>query len=184
MTVLDELLQSNAEFLLKNQVQPEKLSKKPRRQIALITCMDTRLVGFLEEALGIQRGDAVIIKLAGAVAGNSLDAALRSLMLAIYELDVKEIIVVGHHDCGALQTSPHRLKDSMRLQGIEANWIEQFEHSILSWLDDLTEVESEVLKLVGALRQNPLIPSTVRIHGLLIDPVRGEAALLHSGYHC
>lgn len=182
MTVLDELLQCNAEFLLKNQDRSEKLSKKPRRQIALITCMDTRLVGFLEEALGIQRGDAVIIKLAGAAAGNCLDAALRSLMLAIYELDVKEIIVVGHHDCGALQTSPHRLKNSMRLQGIELNRIDQFEQSILSWLDGLAEVESEVIKLVSALRQNPLIPLTVKIHGLLMDPVRGEVTLLHSDY--
>lgn len=64
-----------------------------------MTCMDTRLVELLPAALGLKNGDVKIIKNAGAVISNPFGSAVRSLLIAIFELGVKEIMVIGHTDC-------------------------------------------------------------------------------------
>ena len=66
MTILEEVLESNDHFV---KHLPEVYcaikqheAKLPNRHLAIVTCMDTRLVDFLEPALGIRRGEAKIIK--------------------------------------------------------------------------------------------------------------------------
>ena len=61
--MIDEVLKANEEFT-KN-FEGEELGHLPKKKLAILTCMDTRLVNFLEPALGIERGDAKIIKNAG-----------------------------------------------------------------------------------------------------------------------
>lgn len=64
-----------------------------------MTCMDTRLVELLPAALGLKNGDVKIIKNAGAVISNPFGSAVLSLLIAIFELGVEEIMVIGHTDC-------------------------------------------------------------------------------------
>lgn len=82
-----------------------QVSKYPSRNVAILTCMDTRLLDFLEPAMGLKRGEAKIIKVAGNTAGRTFDSVIGSLMVAVYELHVTDIIVVGHEDCGMLHTT-------------------------------------------------------------------------------
>ena len=49
--MLDEVLKANEEFV-KN-FEPKKMSHMPQKKLAIVTCMDTRLTGFLEPAIGI-----------------------------------------------------------------------------------------------------------------------------------
>ena len=63
--------------------------------------MDTRLTELLPAALGLKNGDAKIIKNAGGLVISAFDSAMRSLIVAIYELGVQEIMVVAHSHCGA-----------------------------------------------------------------------------------
>jgi len=66
LTLLEDILQENAKFIQETGIDYSQLdsaaSKYPRRNLAIVTCMDTRLTGFLEPALGINRGDAKIIR--------------------------------------------------------------------------------------------------------------------------
>ena len=64
-----------------------------------MTCMDTRLVELLPATLGLKNGDVKIIKNAGAVISNPFGSVVRSLLIAIFELGVEEIMVIGHTDC-------------------------------------------------------------------------------------
>jgi len=61
--MLDEVLEANEEFV--QNFEPKKMSHMPQKKLAIVTCMDTRLTNFLEPAMGIERGDAKIIKNAG-----------------------------------------------------------------------------------------------------------------------
>lgn len=66
---------------------------KPKKKLAIVTCMDTRLVNFLSEKLGIAQGDAKVIKNAGNIITEDV---IRSLVVAVYLLGVEDIMIIGH----------------------------------------------------------------------------------------
>ena len=100
MTILEEVLESNDHFV---KHLPEVYcaikqheAKLPNRHLAIVTCMDTRLVDFLEPALGIRRGEAKIIKNAGNTVTGPFEATIRSLMVGVFELDaVKNVTLIN-----------------------------------------------------------------------------------------
>ncbi len=71
------------------------LSPRPRRKVAVLACMDTRIDLF--PMLGLQRGDAHIIRNAG---GLVTDDVIRSLSASQQLLGTEEVVVVMHEDCG------------------------------------------------------------------------------------
>ena len=98
--MIDEILAYNRAFVTNKGYKPYTTSKYPDRKLAIVTCMDTRLIELLPAALGIKNGDAKIIKNAGGVIVHPFGSAVRSLLIAIYELNVEEIMIIGHTDCG------------------------------------------------------------------------------------
>lgn len=186
MNVLDQILQANRQFVARlpthfSRTTP-KPSKLPRRELAVFTCMDTRLVDFLEPAVGIRREDAVVIKNAGNSVTGSFEASIRSLLLAIFELGVKEILVIGHEDCGAACTDPAGLTAKMLARGISPDAIKMIERKLSAWLDDIQHPEANVAQVVARIRANPLIPAEIPIHGLLFDPHGGKIRIIVDGY--
>ena len=142
MALLEQILEENAKFtaslpesyLHRN----DKVSKYPARQLAIYTCMDTRqlaiytcmdtrLVDFLEPAMGISRGEAKVIKAAGNMITGPFDEVIRSLMVAVYEFGVTEIMVVGHEDCGMQHSTSESLKKRMLERGIKPEAITEIE---------------------------------------------------------
>ena len=104
--MLDEVMKNNANFV--EEFEPKKMSHMPQKKLAIVTCMDTRLTGFLEPAMGIGRGDAKIIKNAGNAAVDR--DVIRSVAAAIYALGAEEVMVVGHYDCGMANVDPEKLE--------------------------------------------------------------------------
>src|SRR5512132_2151285 len=98
MTLIDSILVANKAFVRPGAFPP--LTKNPKKQFAIFTCMDTRLVDFLEPAMGISRGDAKVIKNAGNTIIDPNGGVIRSLVAAVFTLGVEEIFVIGHRDCG------------------------------------------------------------------------------------
>ena len=94
------MLRHNREFVESKGYERYITSKYPDKKIAIVTCMDTRLVELLPAALGIRNGDVKIIKNAGGTITNPFDSTMRSLLVAVYELGVNEIMVIGHTGCG------------------------------------------------------------------------------------
>ena len=72
------------------------LSNRPARRLAVLTCMDCRIDPLA--SLGLQLGDAVVLRNAGAEASDDM---LRSLAMARDALGVSEVQVVAHTDCAA-----------------------------------------------------------------------------------
>ena len=61
----------------------------PDKKLAILTCMDTRLIELLPAALGIKNGDAKIIKNAGGTMVHPYGSVVRSLLVGILELGVQ-----------------------------------------------------------------------------------------------
>ena len=94
--MIDDILKFNERFVAEKAYEPFITDKFPAKKLAVLTCMDTRLTELLPQALGLRNGDAKIIKNAGGLVLSPTDSAIRSLLVAIYELGVEEVMVVHH----------------------------------------------------------------------------------------
>lgn len=181
MNQLENILASNRNFVHPGAFPP--LPKNPKKQFAIFTCMDTRLVDFLEPAMGIKRGDAKVIKNAGNTLVDPLHGGvIRSLVAAIFMLGVEEIFVIGHEDCGMAHVNPNQLKNDMIARGISEQAISTHVPDLAQWLGAFACPEENVIEVVGKIRCNPLIPGDIPIHGLIFCPNDGRLKVMVDGY--
>ncbi len=179
MNLLDQILEENREFV-RNRDTP--MTGKPRKRIAIFTCMDTRLVEFLEPAMGLRRGDAKIIKNAGNTLLHPDGGVIRSLVVAIFMLGCDEVFVIGHRDCGMASIDEAKLRTSMLARGISAEKIDSLEPTLKEWCGAFHDPERNVIGVARDMQTNALIPKDVPIHGLIFDPLSGKLDLLVNGY--
>jgi len=100
MSELDKILAYNASFVDAEQYAAYQTTKYPERKLAILSCMDTRIVELIYAALGVKNGDVKMIRNAGAVVSHPWGSVMRSLLVAVLELRVEEIMVIAHFDCG------------------------------------------------------------------------------------
>jgi carbonic anhydrase len=93
MGTIDELLANNADFAAA--LPDRRLEVRPSRQLAIVTCMDSRLDVFA--ALGLGEGEAHILRNAG---GVITDDVIRSLAVSQRRLGTREVMLIHHDDCG------------------------------------------------------------------------------------
>lgn len=180
--MIDEILNHNKAFVERGDFEPYRTSKYPDKKLAIVTCMDTRLTELLPAALGIKNGDAKIIKNAGGVITHPFGSAVRSLLIAIYELGVTDIMVIGHTDCGVQHMDGEKMLNDMRVRGISSeniNMVRYFGINPEQWLEGFDDVEEAVRRSAELLRNHPLIPNDIQIYGFVMDSVTGE---LHRTY--
>jgi carbonic anhydrase len=121
MGVIDEVLEANEIYSRTHELR--RLTPRPARHLAILTCMDTRLS---IRTFGLTAGDAHIIRNAG---GIVTDDSLRSLLISHYLLDTQEIMVINHTDCGLMHTSEQDLRT--RIQNRTARIATNVDHSSL-----------------------------------------------------
>lgn len=181
MRQLESILAANRSFVRPNAFPP--LPKSPRKQIAIFTCMDTRLVDFLEPAMGLKRGEAKVIKNAGNTIVDPMSGAvIRSLVAGIFMLGVEEVFVIGHRDCGMAEIDAESVKRDMIRRGISPDVIDIHVPDLKQWLGVFAHPIENVERVVKIIRHNPLIPGDVPIHGLLFCPNDGHLEVVVNGY--
>ncbi|MEO7369605.1 MAG: carbonic anhydrase [Ilumatobacteraceae bacterium] len=112
----DDLVANNARYV--ETFSDHDLALHPRRQLAVVACMDSRMDIF--QMLGLAHGDAHIIRNAGGVV---TDDVIRSLVLSQRLLGTREIILLHHTDCGLQQLVGDTLKDEIEAEtGIRPGW--------------------------------------------------------------
>jgi carbonic anhydrase len=179
MDLLNEILAHNERFVAERE---RPITSKPAKKIALFTCMDTRLVEFLEPAMGLRRGDAKVIKNAGNTIIDPNGGVVRSLVVAVHALGCEEIYVIGHLDCGMSKIDDEALEQKMLERGVPAEAINALQPGLREWLGAFHDPRGNVRHVVAVLRQSPFFPQDVPVHGLIFDPASGQLELLDNGY--
>ncbi len=158
MTAIDELLKRNYE--LGNVVPGDRSSAKPSLQVAILTCMDSRIRVF--EIFGLKQGEAHVLRNAGGVV---TDDAIRSLALSQRKLGTREVLLVHHTNCGLEMVTEDDFKDELEADtGLRPTWaVEAFK-----------QVEQSVRGSMARLRRSPFIPHTDKIRGFVYDVHSGE----------
>lgn len=186
MTAISDILQYNRAFVERKEYEQYQTDRLPNKRMVILTCMDTRLVELLPRAMNMRNGDAKIIKNAGAIVSHPFGSVMRSILVAVYELNALEIAVVGHHDCGMTGLSCDRLLEKMQNRGVPPGVLEMLQNSGIDmkrWLAGFSHPEEGVRQSVRTIRNHPLLPRDIPVHGLLMDPTTGELDLIENGYN-
>jgi carbonic anhydrase len=157
MTNADDMLAAAAAH--PDELAAPGLSPRPRRKVAVLACMDTRIDLF--PMLGLQRGDAHIIRNAG---GLATDDAIRSLSISQRLLGTEDVVVVMHEGCGLHDASEDAFAEALRSDGVLPTWR----------LGAFTDVEATLRDSLARLRSSPELPNRDHIRGFVFDPEDGS----------
>jgi carbonic anhydrase len=135
------------------------LSARPRRKVAVLSCMDTRIDLF--PMLGLQRGDAHIVRNAG---GLVTEDVIRSLSASQRLLGTEAIVVVMHEGCGLRGASEDEFAESLRADGVLPTWR----------LGAFEDVDTTLRHSLARLRSSPELPARDDIRGFVFDPDTGR----------
>ncbi|MBQ4376771.1 MAG: carbonic anhydrase [Bacteroidales bacterium] len=175
--MIQEMLAYNKRFVEEKGYEQFETSKYPDKKIAIVTCMDTRLVALLPAALGIKNGDVKIIKNAGGTITNPFDSTMRSILVAVYELGVEEVMIIGHTGCGVQGMDANEMLHLMKQRGIDDEHIQLMRHcgiDLDSWLHGFEDTDAAVLETVDLVSNHPLMPKDVVVRGYIMDSLTGQ----------
>ena len=148
--------------------------------------MDTRLTELLPKALNFKNGDIKLIKNAGASIMHPFGSIIRSIIVAVYEFEADEVLVIGHHGCGMSNLNVDKTLEKIVDRGISPDVITTLCNAgidVKKWLHGFNSVEESVKESVELIKKHPLIPKDIKIHGLIIDPETGKLELIVNGYN-
>jgi len=185
MSIVPSMLEFNKRFVEEKQYEDYLTDKFPDKKVVVLTCMDTRLSELLPKALGLKQGDAKYIKNAGAVLTQPFGSAMRSILLAVYDLGAREILVVGHHGCGMTEVDPQSMTQKFIDNGIDPLAIETLEKAGIrmeKFFRGFEHAEDGVMHSVKMIRRHPLFPAAIPVHGFVMDPVTGELEVIVQDY--
>ncbi len=177
-TVRDEVLVANAAYAAEFGDRGQ-LAAPPRRQFAILTCMDARLDP--ARFAGLAEGDAHVIRNAG---GRASDDAIRSLVISYKLLGTREWFVIHHTACG-MQTFTDEimrglLAQSLKTASLDADgWHDtgegpgSTEAQFISFLT-IGDPEQSLVHDVRRIRSHPLVARDITIYGYMYDVASGR----------
>ncbi|GAK04597.1 carbonic anhydrase [Geomicrobium sp. JCM 19037] len=181
MSHLEKVMEFNREFVDGEEYLSYNTTKYPDKKIVILTCMDTRLVEMLPQAMNVAHGDAAIVKNAGAVVSHPFGSIMRSILVAIHSLGAEEVYVVGHHDCGMASLNAEELLEKANAEKSTVDTLENAGIELKTWLTGFDSVEDSVRNSVSMIKNHPLLEERIPVHGLVIDPGTGKLELVVNG---
>ncbi|HVK01327.1 MAG TPA: carbonic anhydrase [Gemmatimonadales bacterium] len=158
MSTIDELLKANEAYAAT--FDRGDLPLPPARRTAIVTCMDARILP--SRVLGLQEGDAHVIRNAG---GRARDA-LRSLIISQRLLGTREVAVIHHNDCGMLTFSNRDLRTKVK----EDLGQDTGEFDFLPFQD----LDGSVREDIEFLQATQLLDPETLIRGFVYDVTTGK----------
>ena len=158
MPLIDELLQNNARYA--ENFDKGELPAPPARNLAVVACMDARLDP--HRILGLEEGEAHVIRNAGGVVG---DDVIRSLVISQRLLGTREIMLIQHTDCGMLTFRDDDVKDAIEADtGLRPAFA----------LEAFRDLEANVRQSMARIRVNPFILHKDQLRGFIYDCATGR----------
>jgi carbonic anhydrase len=159
----DELVANNERYA--STFDKGDLPLPPARKAAVVACMDARLNVY--GALGLQEGDAHVIRNAGGVV---TDDAIRSLAISQRLLGTEEIILIHHTGCGMLTFTDDEFKAAIEQDtGIRPQWA----------AEAFGDLDADVRQSIARIKASPFIPKKDAIRGFVYEVETGRLREVH-----
>lgn len=178
------MLLYNKKFVEDKEYIKYETDSVPNKRMVVFTCMESRLVELLPKALNIQNGDVKMLKNAGAIIRKPFDSIMKSILVAVYNLKAEQVLVIGHHDCGMSHVNTDELREEMISTAIKKDTLETLEYAGLDFHEEFhgfDTVEESIQQSANIIRNHPLLPKYVKVHGLVIDPGTGKVDVVSQG---
>ncbi len=157
MSVTDQLLENNEKYAAGFE---GPLPLPPAKHVAVLACMDARLD--VHDLLGLEEGDAHVIRNAGGVA---TDDAIRSLAISQRLLGTREIVLIHHTDCGMLTFADDDFKAGIQEEtGLKPAWS----------AEAFADVRDDVRQSIRRITTNPFVPHRDQVRGFVFDVATGR----------
>ena len=157
MTATDDALKNNAQYA--EGFDKADLPLPPALNMAVVACMDARLD--THKLLGIQEGDAHVIRNAGGVV---TDDVIRSLVISQRLLGTREVVLIHHTDCGMLTFRDDDVKDAILADtGLRPSFA----------MEAFGNLEGDVRQSIARIKANPFVPAKDQIRGFVYDCATG-----------
>ncbi len=153
MDVADELLANNR--LYADALAEQHVDIRPARALAIVTCMDSRLNVF--DALGLQEGDAHVLRNAG---GVITDDMIRSLTISQRLLGTREVMLMHHTDCGMQKLSDDGFRAELQADtGVAPEFA----------IESFTDLDAAVRQSILRVQRSVFLPHRDRVRGFVYD---------------
>lgn len=160
MSSADEALQANARFA--QDFSEGHLPPSPARRLAVVTCMDARIM--VDRVLGLRIGDAHVIRNAGGIVTEDV---IRSLLVSHHLLFTQEFVIINHTECGQLAYKDEELRTRLRQ-------VTGTTPVVPSSFLTFTDLEENVRVQVEKVKSHPWIPSHIVVRGFVYDVRTGR----------
>ncbi len=151
MDTIDELLANNRAY----GATPGHIDVRPRRALAIVTCMDSRLDVFA--ALGLRWGDAHVLRNAG---GVITDDVIRSLAVSQRRLGTREVMLIHHTDCGMQTITDDGFRAELQREtGLAPSFA----------IESFTDVDADVRQSILRVRHSPFLIHRGAVRGFVYD---------------
>lgn len=186
------ILAADDTFELTYVAQPDLFA--PRKAV-IVTCMDYRLNDFLS----VVTPGTYILRNAG---GRVTEDWIRSLVILWKLLEVEEIVLIQHTDCGMQKFTDKVMKDLIEGSLVKAQLVKNcnvtlepvqdndtckwkniskccgkeacIDYDCIDWRTIKKGLFKSVLEDVKLIRNHPLIPSNIPVYGLIFDVITGD----------
>jgi carbonic anhydrase len=159
MMELNNILKANENY--SKYFKHGNLRATPARKLAILACMDARLT--VEQVLGLDTGEAHIIRNAGGIA---TDDAIRSLIISHELLGTEEFLVVNHTDCGMLTFTDEDLRKKLS-EKYKADSSQLKFHSF-------PDLEANVKNQIYKIKSSQFLPKDIPVYGFVYDVSTGK----------
>lgn len=164
LSVFDQMLAHNARYA--ETFHLSHLQTPPVRKLVILTCMDSRMD--LEQLLGLNVGDAHMIRNAG---GLATEDAIRSLILSTHLLGTRCIAVIQHTGCGLLSITDEQMRFRVSIEtGKDASHLK---------FHSFANLDQNVEEQVRRIRELPFLPKGVQVRGFVYDVTTGKLREVH-----
>lgn len=177
-SITDQLIANNQQYSngasLHKSGHPGAQPIAPAKRVAVVACMDARLD--VEDLLGIQTGDAHIIRNAGGVV---TDDAIRSLIISHHLLNTREFILIHHTRCGMLAFTDDLLKAGLEGDPAAEKLLGQATNRPFMSCHKCSSTPSQFHAFRGAIEPLDSPPDEKNAERLQWDVRRGMSAILN-----
>jgi carbonic anhydrase len=158
MSITDELVTNNEQYAAS--FEKGDLPLPPAKGLAVVACMDARLD--LHKILGLEEGDAHVIRNAGGVV---TDDEIRSLAISQRLLGTEEIVLIHHTGCGMLTFTDDEFRGQIQEEtGIKPEWA----------AEAFSDLDTDVRQSVARIKASPFIPNKDSIRGFVYEVETGK----------
>ncbi len=157
MSTTDDVLRNAEQYA--SSFDKADLPMPPGRKLAVVACMDARLIP--TKVLGLQEGDAHVIRNAGGVV---TDDTIRSLAISQHKLGTEEIILIHHTDCGMLTFKDDDFREQLQDEtGVKPAWA----------AESFSDLDRDLRQSIARIKASPFVPNK-NVRGFVYEVETGK----------